>query len=184
MKFSRFAQCICSDTCDMGVYSIPFGFRYFITFLDMATRYLFVYYLRTHEHAEVRRAFLQFMADAKPFMPKGHVEIWFMDNGGEFNVAAGVGKDKPGYHANDTDSWLAEYFTRRRFIVPWNPQQNPAESANRVLLRPARACLLESGSRPRFWPFAINQSGIVHNALVTRSKAAIHVSPTSPNSPT
>lgn len=174
VKFTRFAQCICSDTCDMGVYSTPFGFRYFLTFMDMATRYLFVYFLRTHEHAEVRRAYTQFMADARQYMPKGRVEVWYVDNGSEFSVAAGVGKDKPGYYANDTDTWLAEYFTRRRFIVPWNPQQNAAESANRVLLRPARACLLGSHRHPRYWPFAIHQSALIHNVLASHSKAAIH----------
>lgn len=72
VQYTRFGQCVCSDTCDMGVYSVPFGFRYFLTFLDMATRYLYVYFLRTHEHAEVKRAFLQFMADAKP---KPHLPI-------------------------------------------------------------------------------------------------------------
>ena len=175
VHYTRFAQCIASDTVDMEEYSVPFGFRYFLTYLDMATRYLFVYFLRTHTHAEVRLAHLQFLADAKPYMSKGYVELWFIDNGTEFNVSAGVGKHKPGFFANSTDAWLAEYFTHRRFIVPWNPQQNPAESANRVLLRPVRAVFAQTSATTRLWPFAVHQGAIIHNALATTSRNAIHV---------
>lgn len=131
--------------------------------MDMATKYLMVYFLRTHTHAEVRAAYLQFLADAAPFLNGGRVGNWFMDNGSEFNVSAGVGKDKPGFFANNTDTWLAEYFTRRRFIVPWNPQSNPAESVNRILLRPARAALLAAG-RGVYKVLAVRDSPGLHSA--------------------
>lgn len=173
-RFTYFGECVCSDTCDMGEYSIPFGFRYFITFMDMATKYLLVYFLRTHGHAEVKAVYVQYLADAASYLVKGRVNIWYMDNGSEFAVAWGVGKDKPGYHANDTDTWLAEYFTRRRFIVPWNPNQNPAEAANRILLRPVRAALAHAGAPTRYWPFAVHQGAVVHNVLVTDSLTAVH----------
>lgn len=173
-RFTYFGECVCSDTCDMGEYSVPFGFRYFVTFLDMATKYLMVYFLRTHTHAEVKAVYVQYLADAASYLVKGRVNTWYMDNGSEFAVAWGVGKDKPGYHANDTDTWLAEYFTRRRFIVPWNPNQNPAESANRILLRPVRAALAHAGASTRYWPFPVHQGAIVHNALVTDSITAVH----------
>lgn len=97
-----------------------------------------------------------------------------MDNGSEFNVSAGVGKDKPGFFANGTDAWLAEYFTRRRFIAPCNPQSNPAESVNRILLRPLRAALTAASVSTRYWPFGIHQGAIVHNALVTDSITSVH----------
>ena len=173
-KFTRFGQCIFSDTIQFEV-SIPFGFKYIITFLDAATRFLFIYFLRTHEHEEVRKAFTLFMADAMPYLSKGYVELWYHDNGSEFNVSWGVGKDKPGFFANNTDVWLAEYFTRRRFIVPWNPQQNPAESANRMLLDPIRSTFAFSNASSRLWPFAANQTAIVHNSLASSSKTAQHV---------
>lgn len=174
-KFTKPGDCVCSDTCDMGEYSTPFGFRYFLTFMDMATKYIWVYFLRTHEHAEVRVAYTQFLADSIQYLDGGRVKLWFTDNGSEFSVASGVGKDKPGFFANSTDAWLSEYFTRRRFIVPWHPNQNPAESVNRLLLLPARAAIHAAGVGTRFWPFAIHQSVVVHNALMTDSLTATHV---------
>ena len=78
VKYTRFGQCVTSDTLEFEA-SIPCGFRYLLTFLDMATKYLFVYYLRTHSHGEVKNAFVQFMADAMPWLPKRH-EMWSFDS--------------------------------------------------------------------------------------------------------
>ena len=91
--------------------------------------------------------------------------IWYMDNGNEFAVSAGVGGHKPGFFANNTDVWLAQYYVRRRFIVPWNPQQNPAESANRIILDPIRHSFAISNASTRFWPFPANQAVLCHNVL-------------------
>ena len=80
MKYTRYGQCIATDTCEFEV-STPLGFKYLVTFLDLATKYLFIYFTRTHTHSEMRNVIVQFMADAKPYLSKGHVELWFMDNG-------------------------------------------------------------------------------------------------------
>ena len=161
-----FGSGVASDTIEFET-SIPFGFRYVLTFLDLATKYLAAYFMRTHTNAEVRHCFNQYMADHARFMKKGHVELWFMDNGGEFG--------KPHFfETTSTDQWCAEYWMRRRFIVPWNPQENPAESSNRILLRPVRHCIAAANCSPRLWPFAVHQAVIAHNALCTSSETAIH----------
>ena len=129
----HFGSCVASDTCEFEV-STPFGFQYMITFLDMATRYLAVYFMRTHSADEVRHCYNQYHTDHSRFMKHGRVEQWFMDNGGEFGA--------PKFFATtDMDKWCSQYWIRRRFIVPWNPQENPAESSNRILLRPIRLSL-------------------------------------------
>lgn len=58
--------------------------------------------------------------------------------------------------------------------MPWNPQQNPAESSNRILLKPARAALAHANAPTRLWPFAINQAATVHCVLATLSITASH----------
>ena len=102
MKYTRYGQCIATDTCEFEV-STPFGFKYLVTFLDLATKYLFIYFTRTHTHSEMRNVIVQFMADAKPYLSKGHVELWFMDNGSEYGVPFGVGNNLATRNSSDSD---------------------------------------------------------------------------------
>eukprot|EP00965_Chrysotila_dentata_P121352 4012203-Pleurochrysis_carterae.AAC.1 len=43
--------------------SSPFGFRYMLSFHDLVTKYLDVYYLRNATAAEVQNCFETFLAD-------------------------------------------------------------------------------------------------------------------------
>ena len=168
---AHFGSGCASDTIEFET-SMPFGFRYLITFLDLATKYLAVYFLRTQTMAEVQQCYQQYTADYGRFMKLGYVELWVMDNGKEFGM--------PQFFKHTTmDGWLAEYKTRRRFIVPWNPQMNPAESSNRILLRPIRAALANANMSTRLWPFAAHQAALVHNILCTLSDTAVHAYTTS-----
>ena len=82
-QYTFFGECVASDTIEFEV-STPFSFRYMVTFLDLATKYLACYFLRTHEMVEVRNAYNQYIADHSRFMKNGKVGLWFMDNGTEF----------------------------------------------------------------------------------------------------
>lgn len=66
------------------------------------------------------------------------------------------------------DSFLRELGVKQTFIVPWNPQQNPSERANGIILRPLRIMLAAANVSVRVWPFAVNQIQMVHNALANR----------------
>ena len=163
--YVNFGDGVASDTCQFET-SVPFGFVYMLTFLDLATKYLAIYFMRTHTAAEVKHCYNQYMTDYGRFMKQNKVLLWFMDNGGEFGG--------PKFFATtDFDKWAAEYWTRRKFIVPWNPQENPAESANRILLRPIRHALSAANVSTRMWPFAAHQGCIAHNVLATTSNTAL-----------
>ena len=161
-----FGSGIASDTIEFET-STPFAFKYMVTFLDLATKYLAGYFLRTHTSEEVRHAFNQFHTDHVRFMRKGRVELWYMDNGSEFGAPKF-------FSVQSMDQWCSEYWIRRKFIVPWNPQENPAESSNRILLRPIRASFAAANCSTKLWPFSAHQSIIAHNALCTTSDTALH----------
>ena len=160
-QFVRFAQRIYSDSCAMPK-STPFGYTEMYIFYDACTKYIAVYFGKTTQAWEMLIAFQTFIADHKQWMPKGHVEEWYMDGGPEFKTS-------------DTEKFCAEMHTRRRFIVPWNPWMNVAETGWRIILRPLRIVLAASNVSKALWPFAVSQIVLVHNALSSSSETS-HVS--------
>ena len=158
--YTRFGQRVSSDSCAMPK-STPFGFENMVTFYDAGTKTLELYYTKGHSNEEMRACHMQFEADYKEDLLwcGGHVLEWHVDNHGEFI-------------SNDMDKYLAEIGVRQRSIVPWNPQQNPAERANSIVLRPLRICLAHADTSVRLWPFFTNQIKQVHNSLANRSATA------------
>ena len=92
-------------------------------------------------------------------MRNGTVEEWYIDGGPEFS-------------SSDTAKFCAELSTRMRFIAPWNPWMNVAETGWRIILRPLRIILAAANVSRRLWPFAVAQIATVHNALSTSSESA------------
>lgn len=156
--YDHYGECIASDLCEMPA-SSPFGFRYMLTFYDLATKFLEVYYLRTATGKEVKASFEQFLAENKRYIGNRGV-TWLTDNGAEF-------------FERNLDKFLREFEIRHRATVPYNPQTNPAERANRLLLRPCRILLAAANAEAWMWPWAINQITYIHNALCTRSATAV-----------
>ena len=157
-KFTRFAQRIYCDSCAMPK-STPFGYVEMYIFYDACTKYIAVYYGKTTQSWEMLLAFKQFITDHKRWMPRGHVEEWYADGGPEFK-------------SNETEIFCAEMHTRRRFIAPWNPWMNVAETGWRIILRPLRIMLAASNVTSAFWPFAVNQIVLVHNSLSSASNTS------------
>ena len=153
--FTRFAQRIYSDSCAMPK-STPFGFVEMYIFYDACTKYIAVYYGKTTQSSEMLQSYQEFNADHKCYMPRGHVEEWMADGGPEFK-------------SPNMDKFCAEMHTRRRFIAPWNPWMNVAETGWRIILRPLRIILAASNVSRAFWPFAVNQIVMVHNSLSSAS---------------
>jgi hypothetical protein len=135
--FTRFGQRVSSDQVAMPK-STPFGFENFCTFYDQATKTLGFYFTRGHTNEEIRRCHEQFEADYKEDLLwcGGHVLEWHCDNHGEFS-------------SKSMDEYLATLGSKQTFIVPWNPQQNPAERANGIVLRPLRICLAHANCSER-----------------------------------
>ena len=159
-RYTRFGQRICADACSMPK-STPFGFEYLITMYDSATGYLAIYFTRTVNNAEFQLVFRQFIADNIEDLQYGRVEEFHCDNHGQFC-------------SDNMDKFLAWLCTRQSTIVAWNPQQNPAECANRIVLRPLRIILAASNSSERTWPFGAHMVVMVHNSLASSSKIVTH----------
>jgi len=159
-KYTRFGQRVSSDSCAMPK-STPFGFENMVTFYDHGTKTLDVYYTKGHTAEEIKQCHMQYEADHKEDLLwcKGHVLVWSCDNHGEFK-------------SDKIDDYLLSIGQRQEFIVPWQPQQNPAERANSIVLRPLRICLAHSNSSVRCWPFVTTQIVMVHNSLANRSETA------------
>ena len=157
-QFTRFAQRVFSDSCAMPK-STPFGFTYMYIFYDAFTKFIAVYFGKSTLAAEMIRVHRQFVTDFGRYMKHGRVEEWYCDNGSEFS-------------SGDVEKFCNEMSTRMRFIAPWNPWMNVAETGWRIILRPLRIVLAASNVSRRLWPFAVAQIVTVHNALSTSSESA------------
>jgi hypothetical protein len=128
-------------------------------FLDAFSKFIAVYFGRSTTSAEMILIFKQFVTDYGRYMRNNRVDEWYTDGGPEF--------------ASDSiDVFCTEMSTRHRFIAPWNPWMNVAETGWRILLRPLRIVLAASNVSRALWPFAINQIVMVHNALISYSSSA------------
>ena len=107
---------------------------------------------------EYIRVCKQFIADHKQYLPRGHVEEFFADGGPEFK--------------GGMEEFCTEMATRRRFIPPWNPWMNVAETGWRIILRPLRIVHASANVTTAMWPFAVHQIVRVHNALSSASYTA------------
>ena len=128
-------------------------------FYDAFSKFIAVYFGRTTTSEEMILVFKQFVADYSRYMRDGRVHEWYTDGGPEF--------------ASDSiDKFCAEMSTRHRFIAPWNPWMNVAETGWRIVLRPLRTVLAASNVSRALWPFAVAQIARVHNALSSQSETA------------
>ena len=154
-KYERFGQCICSDAIKMPK-STPFGYNGMVDFYDRATGYVAFYFLRTDTHLEMSTTFTLFELDHRDWLPNGKVQLWFFDNHGQFVTGS-------------SEEALAAVGTKVRSIVPWNPQQNPAERPWRSVLTPLRITMAVNNVSEALWPFAASQWQFISNGLATRS---------------
>ena len=164
-KFTFFGERVYSDTIWFPVASTPFNFTRMVCFLDAATRYVALYFMRSDSSVETRGCFEQFLTDVKVMLtPKGVCE-WFTDNGTEF-------------FSRDLNTFCRDMHTRHISIVPGMPNANPAERVWGIILRPLRTTLSVGNVTQRCWPFAAVQIAYCHNSLATTSVHAIaNVSP-------
>lgn len=151
-----FGDKISSDLVDPGIVSVD-GFRYAICFVDAATRYLAVYYLKTKSASEVLEALKRFEREHRAYLPDGHVKRWHMDNGGEFE-------------SDDIRAFCDEMAIRRTFSVPYAPPQNgQAERIWGILLRRMRTFHAAfDGTPDNLWTYSMRQSAWLHNTLPSK----------------
>lgn len=152
----HFGQVMFLDSCAMPR-STPFGFIEMYIFYDQFTKYIAVYFGKNPPNSEeMVNICKQHQTDYSQWLPKGFVECYYADGGPEFK-----GK---------MEEFCREMGTRRKFIVPWNPWMNVAETGWRIILRPLRIIMAQSNVTRRLWPFGVQQLVFVYNALSSASE--------------
>ena len=160
---TKFGDLIYSDTCSLPP-SIPFGYIGWVVFLDHATRWLALYFIRSHTSEEIRRCLDQFCVDNSEYLPRiGGVPAprqWLTDNHGEFI-------------SKDTEEFCRKLYMQHTSIIEWNPQQNASERAHGTILRCIRITHADNNTPLPLWPWTANQCVLVHNRLLTMSQHVI-----------
>ena len=138
-----------SDVCGPMEVQVLGGKRYFVTFMDNATRYTTVYCL-----AHKSDVFAVFKAAAETFHER-RIKVLRSDNGGEYCGAA-------------FKAFLAENGVQHEKTVPYTPEQNgSAERMNRTLIEAVRCSLLSSGLPKSFWAEALLHAVHTQNRALT-----------------
>ncbi|CAB0019909.1 unnamed protein product [Nesidiocoris tenuis] len=149
-----------TDVCGPMRTISPGGARYFVTFIDEASRYCKVYFLK--QKSEVLEVFKQYKREAER-STGAKLKYLQSDNGTE-------------YINKEFDNYLKEKGIQRRLSTVHTPQQNGlAERRNRTLQDKAR-CLLIDGKLPaELWAEAIFTANYINNR--TPSRTLNHITP-------
>uniref|UniRef100_A0A2N9GFS8 Integrase catalytic domain-containing protein n=1 Tax=Fagus sylvatica TaxID=28930 RepID=A0A2N9GFS8_FAGSY len=129
-----------SDVCGPIEVESLGGNRYFVTFIDDASRKVWVYVLKTKD--QVFQLFKKFHAMVEREKGKS-LKCLRTDNGGE-------------YTSNEFENYCSEYGIRHEKTVPGTPQHNGvAERINRTIVEKVR-CMLRMAKLPKsFWAEAV-----------------------------
>ena len=142
-----------SDLCEMNGVLTKGGKKYFLTFIDDATRYCYVYLLKSKD--EALNYFRIYKAEVENQLEK-KIKRLRDDRGGE-------------YISNDFSNFCSEHGIIHEFTPPYSPQSNGvAERKNRSLTDLVNA-LLESANMPKmWWGEAILTVNFVLNRVITK----------------
>ncbi|KAK4325723.1 hypothetical protein Pmani_003666 [Petrolisthes manimaculis] len=147
-------ELIHSDVCGkINEKSLSKG-EYFLTFIDDATRYVWVYILKGKH--EVFAKFREWKKCVENQMGR-KIKILRTDNGGE-------------YKSNDFEQYLIDEGVRHEYTIPKTPEQNGvSERMNRTLVEQIRAMLIDSGLPHRFWAEALSTACYLKNRSPARA---------------
>ena len=151
---SEILDIIHTDICGpMRINSLG-GARYFVEFIDDASRWCIVKFLKAkNEVFETTKEVIALMEN----QTGKKVKSLQSDNGRE-------------YLSHDFDEYLKSHGITRRLTIPHNPEQNGiAERRNRTLLDMARCLLLDSKLPTTFWAEAVATANYLRNRLPTKS---------------
>lgn len=128
------------------------GAKYFVSFIDDASRWSEIYLLGRKNG--VISAFEQYKSYMENQTGKS-IKCLQSDNGSEYCSA-------------DFDGLLKNYGIQRRLTVPYSPQQNGvAERFNRTIIEMARCLLLQSKLPQAFWAEAVATACYIRNRSPT-----------------
>lgn len=150
---SNILDLIYSDVCGPIEVESLGGSKYFLTFIDDASRKLWVFFLRSKD--QVFRYFKEFHAMVERKIGK-LLKCLRTDNGGEYTSK--VFKD-----------YCSKHGIRHEKIVPGTPQHNGvAERMNRTIMEKVRSMIRMAGLSKSFWGEAVR----IACYLINRSPSA------------
>lgn len=137
-----------SDVCGkMGSKSLSDA-EYFLTFLDEATHYVWVYFLK--KKSEVFDKFMEWKSMVENSTGK-RLKTFRTDNGGE-------------YTSSIFEEYLRKEGVKHEKSVPKTPEQNGAsERLNRTIVEAVRSMLVDSGLDQKFWAEAASTTVYLRN---------------------
>lgn len=143
-------ELIHSDICDLKFLQTRGGKKYFITFIDDATRYCYVYLLRSKD--EALEMFKNYKTEVENQLGR-KIKIIRSDRGGEYEAP------------------FVEFCSQHGIIhqttAPYSPQQNGiAERKNRTLKEMMNAMLISSGAPRNLWGEALFSANYILNKLL------------------
>ena len=148
LKVVRIIQEINSDVRGKVTPTSIGGANYFVTFIDDATIYTWVYFLKTKD--EVFAKFVEWKTIVEKQFDKC-VKIIRSDNGGE-------------YTSTNFANYLRKEGIKQEFTMKKTPEQNGvAERMNRSLIESIRCMLSDSKLKKPFWAEALNTAVYVKN---------------------
>ena len=154
-------EIIHTDICcpDMDIH----GQKYFISFIDDYSRYMYIYLL--HNKNEALDAFKVFKAEVENQCGK-QIKIVRSDRGGEYYGRYTENGQAPGPFAK----FLQEHGIIAQYTMPGSPDQNGvAERRNRTLLDMVRS-MLSNSNLPKFlWTEALKTAVYILNRVPTKA---------------
>ena len=149
---AKFYDPINSDVCGKIILGSLGGGCYFVTFIDDASRYTWVYILK--KKSEVFNTFKNLKALVENMYDR-KIKVFRTDNGGE-------------YTSVEFESYLREEGIRHEKTVPKTPEQNGVvERMNRTVVEAVRCMLSDSKFPKTFWAEALSTAVYVCNRIST-----------------
>ncbi|KAJ9709816.1 hypothetical protein PVL29_001334 [Vitis rotundifolia] len=160
-RSSTILEIIHTDICSLDMDS--HGQKYFISFIDDFSRYMYLYIL--HNKNEALDAFKVFKAEVEKQYGK-QIKIVRSDRGGEYYGRYLEDGQSPGPFAK----FLQEHGIVAQYTMPGSPNQNGvAEIRNRTLLDMVRS-MLSSSKLPKFlWTEALKTAVYILNRVPTKA---------------
>ncbi|RVW72857.1 Retrovirus-related Pol polyprotein from transposon TNT 1-94 [Vitis vinifera] len=160
-RSSTILEIIHTDICSLDMDS--HGQKYFISFIDDFSRYMYLYIL--HNKNEALDAFKVFKAEVEKQYGK-QIKIVRLDRGGEYYGRYLEDGQSPGPFAK----FLQEHGIVAQYTMPGSPDQNGvAERRNRTLLDMVRS-MLSSSKLPKFlWTESLKTSVYILNRVPTKA---------------
>lgn len=146
-------QVIVSDVCGPFNPSVD-DYRYFVTFIDIATRVMFVFFLKQRNAKSLLHAL------------QAAVNRFEKMSGYRYKVRGLRSDNAKEYRSHLVTNWCREHQISPEYANNYVHEQNGiAERANRTLQEGMHTSLEASGLRPRFWAHAVHDYAVVRNHL-------------------